>query len=259
MARLGEEGEGSVGQPGALGHGDNAESAGAVRVGGIEAAAVVGDGHDEGVPLEFDRDFGAGCARVLRNVAECFLRDAVENERSVSFQYRFADRGQACGGVEAGHALGVLGELCEGREEASLVDDGGVEAVSDPAEHGAQVFEFLADGVGLGLGVCGRVVVEELADVVGEQGDALEGVVVDFAGHVGAFFFVGGDEFFGVLAVEGEEPALVDDERDAERYDDDGDGEDGADVNEEDVVSNGHRMPFQTMRKARVSTAAFTT
>lgn len=170
---------------------------------------------------DLDRNLRLCRIRMFGDIAQRFLRNAEEDERAFAIHDPFGgERRELRIDLDAGHALVVFGELSKRGNEAALVDDCRVETMGDAPEHDAEVLELTAEclrsrllAVGAGAIVGGR----PLLDVVLEEGDALQGVVMDLAGDVGALFFVRGNELLGVLAVEGEEPPLVDEQRGAQR------------------------------------------
>jgi hypothetical protein len=90
--------------------------------------------------------------------------------------------------------------------------------MGDPSQHDAEVFELAPQGAGTCFLLVGNSAIlgrRPLRHVVLKKRNALEGVVMHFASDVGAFLLVSREELLGVLAMEGEEAPLVDEDRGA--------------------------------------------
>ena len=153
------------------------------------------------------------------HVAQRFLRDAEEDEGTLAVDDSIRGERRKTGvNVESAYPFAVFGKLGKRRDEATLLDDRGVQPMSDPAQHDAEVFELAAQGAGTRLFPVGNSAIlgsRPLRHIVLKERDALERVVMHFASDVGALLLVGRQELLGILAMEGEEAPLVDEDRGA--------------------------------------------
>ena len=150
------------------------------------------------------------------DIPQRFLRNAEQDERALAIhEPRGGERRELCIDPDAGHALVVFGELSQRGNETALVDDRRMQTMGDPPQHDAEVLELTAKRLGSRLFAVGAGAVigsRPLLDVVLKEGDALEGIVMHLTRNIGALLFVGGNELLGVLAMQGEEPPLVDED-----------------------------------------------
>ena len=126
--------------------------------------------------------------------------------------------------LETGGAAEFLGQGAEGAREAGLLDHRWMELVRRRAQHRAEVGELAGDPADA-MHHLGGAVLGGLVQLVPDDGDALEGVVVQLAGHAGALLFLGGEDALGVGALQRDAAPLGDEQRDEEGREDDGDAE----------------------------------
>lgn len=212
---------------------------------GGQAAAVIDDREHPSIRVLVPAEGGRGDAGMLRHVPEGFLRHPVERQSGGTGRLAAGpvDPGRDLE-IQLGAALG--GELGEGRRDARLLEQGGMEAMGHRPKRGGEGAQLLLDGGSFNA-------LAEPFETVADGGELLEGVVVDLAGDPGPLLVLRLEQSLAEPALQEEAVPLVDDQRRAEGDDGDRDRE-GRGQEERPEAGIGHKRAPARARVATVST-----
>lgn len=155
-------------------------------------------------------------AGVAHDVTERLLRDSKQRQARVAGKVEWSVR-QVELDLHVRRALHLLGELCKRDGDAGLLYCCRMKAVRQFSQGVGEILDFVPDSIEMVQPhriepVPGGA---KLVELVLHDDEALNRVVVHFARDAGALLLVRFEEALGVAPVDGDEPALRDDHRDA--------------------------------------------